>query len=615
MKAFIHYGIGVFLILFFFSCSKEGVTQTSLITSAPDGAKVFIDQKYVGNTPLVYHSAHHSGKQKNIHVSLVKEEFHRFVKDGYTLESFNKFELIPRTFTVTFNFPVEPDYFYLEENSVTNLSKVVSLPINSGDYSLRVYKKGYYPLVKKIKVSNKNLNYKLNLEKINGQKKIIFRSEIPGVRLYWDDDFVGLLPFADTLISQYDYHFSFEKKNYQTKKIIFNDRSQIFKNNRNKTRRATKDDPQVIDVSLVPLKSKTYQVSFVGIPPRTTVAFFENEKIVLKNQKNNFSLPQGNYEIELSHHNYLPIKVKLNLDKDRIIPLDFMAKPQKTLPLTYKINLKEKLGLSSKENKLLSLEHNEKYFFLNFSPQVKFVLDVGLNIVERVNFSNYRPGQTAILDRGVFSRQVFSFLDLVMWNNSLYHSFNNQEILFKEVVYSKKRKDKLLILDRGNKNIFIYEKRNPELKGLNKKNSDWDLKGNLIQEEITKFFLSGKETRAKIKPTYDLGDQADFLNENELIFFERGRADIYIYNLENEQIRFFNKNLNHRPLLVEALFVFNNIVFVKGENNRVLVYNLEGEYLSDFYLNELDKRINFLIVKEDFLYLFSEQQVFLYSLK
>ncbi len=530
----------------------------------------------MGNTPFVYS---YSLDDDLADIAFVKKNYHNFVKRSYRFKEVNLFELVAKTAPVTINLSHAVDYFYIDkELQKESADKNMTLNLPQGEYELTFFKRNFYPLRRKIKVTENTKKFSWNLSEIKNSRTFSFTSPTPEVELYYDNFFIGHLPYQDRVINQKTYQFTFKKKNHQEKNLALS-----FSSLKNRD----------LNIVLNPLKNPTYQVEFNNLPENTIINVSRNQKSIYKGYYRKLDLVEGEYFLVLTHPNYLTRKKKIKLTQDENFNIPLLKAPPKNL------NLIERKVLIEKESfAFSSLDHNAKYFFINDRAQrKKLVFDNQLNFTEEVDFPVAKHLLNPILDGQVFSGGGgFSFENTLFLQGTLYRYLKKQEREFRNIVFINRLGNRLLIIDEGYPAIFIYENRDDE----------WEL-----LDEITPSKIENSPKNSSQEPRWR---QAFFLNSEEIIFLEKTSRKIMGYDLAERKIIPFIKNLDNAPTIPEGMFFYDYLVFIKGENNKIFIFDENGDFLVSSNVLAMDKEVLNLIVKEKILYLFTASETYRYEL-
>ena len=381
---------------------------------------------------------------------------------------------------------------------------------------------------KKITITKNTKNFAWHLTEIKNPQTFNITSNIPEVKIYYDNFFVGFLPYQDKVIRKKNYRFTFKKKNYQQKNMVISFLSPKSRN---------------LDIRLAPFKRSTYQLQLSDLPKDTIVNLSQNQKSIYQGPYKGLNLAKGKYSLTLTHPGYLTRRKKITLMKDEYLNITLIKNPPKHLKLV------RQKKLARKEFFIFSnLEYNAKYFFMNDNTdQKKLIFDNDLNFIEEVEFPYHKHLLNPILDRNIFfSEGGFSFKKTLLLQGTLHRYLNEQEKKFKDIVFINRSADKLLVVDRGYPVIFVYQY----------------LGGWKLIDEINA--LTIKSFKKNLLKTPYWG-QAFFLTPERIIFLEKKNQQIISYDLNKKKFFFFTKNLENNPILPEEIFLLRVFGFCESK--------------------------------------------------
>ncbi len=575
-KSYLQFFFFAFLLLLiagcFFSCIKKKEYRYTTIETTPSSAKVLINNEFVGETPLFYSYLLEDPK---VNISFIKDNYHIFTKNNYSFQAINSFDLVPLTIPVEIELSHLADYIYLNQSLVGRNEKKLLLDLNLKKYQLAIFKKGFHPLVEEITITKDTKNIALNLKKINSSRSFTLTSALDEVEVYYNNLMIGHLPYQEKIIVGEPYQFTFKKKGYQTKNLVFS---------------FTSFRPKNINVSLIPLVLENYQIKLIGFPARTTTMFFKGTTLVAKTQNEQVNLIKGKYHMVVENPQYFTYRQEIEVEQNKTIPISLIPQVAKG------VKFLAKKKYSSKRNIVFSgLDYNQDYFFINdFSKSIKIVLDNNLNPVEQIFYRDFTSLENSLLSKKIFF-PLASFKDFVFWEGTFYHSSELSLNNSAEIIFSDWLANKMLLVNQG-KEILIYQ-----------------LSGNQrLSLLATVDFHNLKSFKKNALTNLALG-QAFFLSPETILFIEKNNQEALLYHLPSQKITAFVKDFQNKPVVIEGMFVYQYLVFLIIENNQVAIFDQQGNFFTKITLPDKTEEIFALVIKNNMLYLFQKKNIIIYK--
>lgn len=569
------------LLTVIFSCS-DVPEETLIIESTPQGAKVYIGEQFVGNTPLALERSEElftkTNGRKPLKINVVLEGFHEYQT---TLTSINYYQitLLPYERNLTMHFTPAPTHLYVDSKRITSgtikrntLSVTLSLAL--GEHEIFAYKENYPFLEHIISLSGQSpreIRLPLPTEKF---QNVLSITGIPGeIEVYYQEKLLGITPMSLKNLSPSPFGLEFKKPGYENKNVIFN---------------LAKKEYRPVIARLTPLKSQ-FKVRFNSIEQNSKIIIDEEfmiaETLSLTDLPSNFpstkvdamvtvphksdQIKQGRmYHYSITHPNYYSVvgyfpvmenyssvnnKVTTDKNIDVINNTPIKVDQVPHIPSAPKLIVKKSLpdifiNVESDFHKI-QLDSNRKgeSFFVSTPVLEELrVYDRGFNELRRHDFSKVRKEELPRLAIGFDYLEYPAPLRLLVGNRIVgqdvifsFDSSGNGEDMVTPVYMIPLSLNMAAIFDNGHHALKIYKLGNPS--SLVKQVQAFDFFKLHSQDPRSADMLPLRFQQAVFLPSpplqeinYNNSNALDNVNDVRLIFTDIVNQDVKEYRFNSQ---------------------------------------------------------------------------------
>ncbi|BBM89955.1 hypothetical protein COTS27_01673 [Spirochaetota bacterium] len=250
--------VSYFIIgLLLHACGKPDEVLVYL-DSTPSHAKLFLDKKYIGITPVYTKVI-----EDNHYQITLKKTHHYTYQAHHKLDDENTFPLSPIEKELTLIITPRPEWVFLNNEPLfqtTDPTKNKSFTLTSnfpyGTHTLFAFKTGYPLLKKSLPIDEATpTERKLTFTAPPYQTSVLITSTPPGSDLLFENYFLGQTPLILRNLNSAHYDFTLRKNNYHSQPINFT---------------LTKNEHKKLHITLTAYPTLN-QVTFKGLPQQAIV--------------------------------------------------------------------------------------------------------------------------------------------------------------------------------------------------------------------------------------------------------------------------------------------------------------------------------------------------------
>ena len=548
--------------LFFFSnCSKKEPLKKGYISSIPNNAKVFINKKFVGKTPLFFNFK----DNKEYLLSLKKENFYLYQSNLYFSEN-NQFKLVPKVKSIYVKVSPFPDLVFLND-SLVNIKEPIDL--SYGKHDLFFFKNNLPMFSKKIEVNDySKTSISVTFPKINNNNRLDIKSFPNNIDIFFANKKIGATPFTLRNIKN-NLQLSFQKEGYFSTSIAL---------------KLKKSEKRTIIVRLKKKKA-TFNISFKGINNQSFIQLFNKNEFYQFKEKAN--VLQGQYKYIIKSPDKYLVKGTVMVSNDTFIKVNLTKKLKKKLSLVKK----EKLPSFN-----LVTKQKEYLYFVDYLKKVVYgYKHKGFNF-------NKRYIKLNVLKKNVSLVSSFNEAYTLAFNGYLFNAkktYNNDENGVKQIKFVNHlilTKDYIVVFDSLSYKISIFS-------------HNFDLIREISNDDYLDIISMNSPLRFH---------QASFVKEKDMNI-------IYFSDISNNKVNFFNlktyekgtlfeKEDSNKPLLPYAITSYKGFILVSNfVNNKIYVYNRSKDFLEIKEVKEVKEKIEYLFFEEEYLYVITKEYLYIYE--
>ena len=184
------------------------------IITEPSNARIYIDDNYIGISPISYKFT----IGKNYNIKITKENYKPINETIFVPENINKLPVYNLE-KLEKNLPIitEPSNarIYIDDNYI-GISPISYKFTIGKNYNIKITKENYKPINETIFITENVYNLPIyNLVKIISEKKLVIITEPSNARIYIDDNYIGISPIYYNFTIGKNYNIKITKENYK----------------------------------------------------------------------------------------------------------------------------------------------------------------------------------------------------------------------------------------------------------------------------------------------------------------------------------------------------------------------------------------------------------------
>ncbi len=583
-------------------CSKKN-TRHIIIESDPPGAKVFLENNYMGVTPLAFEQDQGKINYKE-RLYLVLKGYHEY-RVTTQLSNVHHYTLVPFEKDIEIQLNHVPDLLMIDKRFYPSKKKLRA-SLSLGEHYLFAYKQDYPFLEHRFQVTpNSDQEIKLLFSSVNTRSRLQLTSIPRKAAVYYQDHLLGTTPLILQNLSTNPFLLVFKYPSYEEKSIYF---------------RLSKREFRAAIARLSPLISHRKIIWKNYIPGSQITINGKIEVPKLKDEEKwitSVSTKTNHYQFIVSYPNHY-------LYKGEVIFNNLADAPEYVVvPISYQTkipNQPKKILETQLEAYDTVLSQGDYFFFTDYDRSEIRVYDLSFNLIRNFSFEEVGdknspyimtgfqyPGAFLLGNRIITSSQVYSFpaghTGIINPVYLLLPRYNQETNIFSST------ESRVVVFDNGDHRIKFF---------------DLDKGLDTAPTTITaRDYFTVNEPIKKVKKNYLLPlrfSQAIWLlasdqrKGQDLLFVDVINRDLKIYN--NGESGYFLSELEPQPNNPQSLTAYHDLVLV-GDSLvfKVWVYDRKGNFIHNFNLSsESSSPPRYLFVKGNRLYALGET-VSIYSLE
>lgn len=584
-------------------CFKEN-TRHIIIESDPPGAKVFLENNYVGVTPLAFKQ-----DQKKINYKerlyLVLKGYHDY-RITTQLSNVHHYTLVPLEKNIEIQLNHIPDLLMIDKRSYPSKKKIrVSLSL--GEHYLFAYKQDYPFLEHRFQVTpNSDQEIKLLFSSINTHSRLQLTSIPKKAAIYYQDHLLGITPLILQNLSTNPFLLVFKHPGYEEKSIYF---------------RLSKREFRAAIARLNPLITHR-QIIWKNYIPGSQITI--NEKIEVPRLEDgekwttSVSTKTNNYQFMVSYPDHYLYKGEVTFNSLAgvpeyvVVPIRYQAK----IP-----NQPKKILETQLETYDTVLSQGNYFFFSDYDRSEIRVYDLSFNLIRNFSFEEVGDRNSPHIMTGFQYPGAFLLKNRIITSSQIY-SFPTGHAGLINPVY-------LLLLPKYNQETNIFSSTESQVAVFD--NGDHRIKffdlgkgPDSVPTIITaQNYFTMDEPSKKVKQNYLLPlrfSQAIRLLTSEqrkepgILFIDAINRDLKTY--DNGESSYFLSEFEPQPNNPQSLTAYHDLVLI-GDSLvfKIWVYDWKGNFIHNFNLfSKSSSPPRYLFVKGNRLYTLGET-VSIYSLE